>query len=449
MQYELTREYLDKIEGLIAENDSRFIEEDIIHLHPADIAEILDELDTDEAKYVYDHLDHELQGGVLMELEDEVRQGFVETFNADQLALQLENLDSDDAVDILGEMAIDRQLDVISKMESEDASALVDLLNYDEDSAGGLMQTEFIRAKLEWPINRCVIELRRQAEDVDKVHTIYVVDNADRLVGILSLKSLLVANTKALVKDVYESKNMVYVYTNEEAEEVARIMDKYDLVSIPVLSLQKKLVGRITIDDVVDVIREEADKDFQMASGISENVEHNANLLKMSRARLPWLLIGLLGGVLGSLVIGNFETQIGKIPSLAFFIPLVAAMGGNVGVQSSAIVVQSIANGTNQFSSIFSRVKREATLGMINGLICASFIFGITWLLQNIRLGISVSIALFIVIIFAAIFGTLIPLALNRYKIDPAVATGPFITTLNDVVGLFIYFAVGMMVFGL
>lgn len=449
MQFELTREYLDQIRDEIAGNNSNFIEGEIIHLHPADIAEILDELNGDEAKFVYDHLDSDLQGDVLMELDDDVRQRFVETFNLDQLAFQLENLDSDDAVDILGEMSVDKQLEVISKMDSENASELVDLLNYDEDTAGGLMQTEFIRAKLEWPINRCVIELRRQAEEVDKVHTIYVVDNDDKLVGTLSLRALLVANSKAIVRDVYESKNMSYVFTNEDSEEVARIMDKYDLVSVPVLNLQKKLVGRITIDDIVDVIREEADKDFQMASGISENVEHDAGILKMSRARLPWLMIGLMGGVLGSQVIGNFETQIGAIPSLAFFIPLVAAMGGNVGVQSSAIVVQSIANGTSQFSSILSRVKREAILGLLNGLICGTFIFGITWLLQDIRLGISVSIALFIVIFFAAIFGTLIPLILHKYKVDPAVATGPFITTLNDVVGLFIYFAVGMMVFGL
>jgi len=448
MQFELTREYLDEIREMIAENNSAFIE-DVIHLHPADIAEIIDELDNDEAKFIYALLNHDLQGDVLMELEDDVRQRFVETFNIDQLAQQLENLDSDDAVDILGEMSIDKQLEVISKMDSENASELVDLLNYDEDTAGGLMQTEFIRVKLDWPINRCVIELRRQAEEVDKVHTIYVVDNDDKLVGLLSLRALLVANAKDLVKDVYKNKNMVYVYTNEDAEEVARIMDKYDLVSVPVLDLQKKLVGRITIDDIVDVIREEADKDFQMASGISESVEYNASIWKMSRARLPWLMIGLMGGVLGSQVIGNFETQIGKIPSLAFFIPLVAAMGGNVGVQSSAIVVQSIANGTNQFSSIFARVKREAGLGLLNGVICSSFIFLITWLLQDIKLGISVSIALFIVIVFAAIFGTLIPLALHKYKIDPAVATGPFITTLNDVVGLFIYFAVGMLVFGL
>lgn len=449
MQFELTKEFLEEIREMIEQNNSAYIDKRIIQLHPADIAEIIDELDADEAKFIYQHLDNDRQGEVLMELEDDVRQQFVELLNPKQLARQLENLDSDDAVDVLGELTVDRQLEVISEMDNEDAEQLVKLLNYDESSAGGLMQTEFIKAKLEWPVNRCVIELRRQAEDVEKVFTIYVVDNEDKLVGFLSLKSLLFAEKKALVKDIYQDKNMVYVTTNVEGEEVARIMDKYDLVSIPVLNLQKKLVGRITIDDIVDVIREEADKDFQMASGISESVESTASIWKMSRSRMPWLLIGMLGGILGAQVIGNFETQIGKIPALAFFIPLVAAMGGNVGVQSSAIVVQSIANGTNQFGSILSKVKKEALLGMLNGLVCSIIIFLITWLLQNVMLGISVSVALFIVIFFAAIFGTLIPLVLNKYNIDPAVATGPFITTLNDVVGLFIYFMVGMAVFSL
>jgi magnesium transporter len=449
MRFELTKEFLGEVRDMIAQNNSAFIDQKVTHLHPADIAEIVDELDNEEAKYIFAHLDNDLQGDVLMELDDDVRYQFVESFATVQLAKQLENLDSDDAVDILGELEVERQLEVIAEMESDNAEQLVRLLNYDEDTAGGLMQTEFIRAKLDWPVNRCVIELRRQAEEVEKVYTIYVVDEDDRLVGFLSLKSLLFANSKTQIRDIFQDKNMVYVTTNVEAEEVGRIMEKYDLVSIPVLNLQKKLVGRITIDDIVDVIREEADKDFQMASGISENVESSASVLKMSRSRLPWLMIGMLGGILGAQVIGSFEGQIGKIPALAFFIPLVAAMGGNVGVQSSAIVVQSIANGTNQFSSIWSRVKREAGLGLLNGLICGSVIFIVTWLLETMTLGISVSIALFIVIVFAAIFGTLIPLVLHKYKIDPAVATGPFITTLNDVVGLFIYFMVGMAIFGL
>lgn len=449
MRFELTKEFLDEIREMIAQNNSAFIDQRVIHLHPADIAEIVDELNTEEAKYIFAHLDDDRQGEVLMELDEDVREGFIETFNSKQIATQLENLDSDDAVDILGELSVERQLEVIAEMDEKNAAELVELLNYDENSAGGLMQTEFIRARLDWPVNRCVIELRRQAENVEKVYTIYVVDDHNRLVGLLSLKSLLFASPKTIIKDLYHEVNIISVNTSTDGEEVARIMDKYDLVSIPVVDLQKKLVGRITIDDIVDVIREEADRDFQMASGISENVEANASIWRLSRSRLPWLLIGLLGGILGAQVIGNFEVQIGQIPALAFFIPLVAAMGGNVGVQSSAIVVQSLANGTNQFSSILSRVKKEALLGLLNGFICSVVIFLITWLLETPVLGLAVSISLFTVIVFAAILGTLIPLILDKYNIDPAVATGPFITTMNDVVGLTIYFSIGVLIFGL
>ena len=449
MRFELTKEFLDEICEQIAKGNSAYVDQKIIHLHPADIAEIIDELNTEEAKFVFAHLDDDRQGDVLMELEEDVREGFIQTFDSKQIATQLENLDSDDAVDILGELSVDRQLEVISEMKEEDAAELVELLNYDENSAGGLMQTEFIKAKIDWPVNRCIIELRKQAEEVEKVFTIYVVDNNDKLVGLLSLKSLLFASPKTLIKDLFKEENIVSVTTSDKGEEVARIMDKYDLVSIPVVNLQKKLVGRITIDDIVDVIREEADKDFQMASGISENVEASASVWRLSRARLPWLFIGMFGGILGAQVIGNFEIEIGKIPALAFFIPLVAAMGGNVGVQSSAVVVQSLANGTNQFSTILSRVKKEALLGILNGLICGVVIFLVTWLLETPLLGLTVSLSLFTVIFFAAILGTLIPLVLNKYGIDPAVATGPFITTMNDVVGLFIYFSMGMLVFGI
>jgi magnesium transporter len=449
MRYELTKEFLEEIREAIALSNTAYIDQRVILLHAADIAEIIDELDLDEAKFIYSHLDEEQQADVLLELEEDVRERFVESLSAKEIANQLENLDSDDAADILGELSLDRQLEIIGEMDEEDAASIVDLLNYDEDSAGGLMQKEYIKAREDWPVNRCVIELRRQAEEVEKVYTIYVVDKSDHLVGVLSLKSLLFSSPKTLIKDLCQEENIISVPTSMPGEEVARIMDKYDLVSIPVVDLQKKLVGRITIDDIVDVIREEAEKDFQMASGISENVEAGASIWRLSRARLPWLFIGMFGGILGAQVIGNFELEIGQIPALAFFIPLIAAMGGNVGVQSSAVVVQSLANGTNQFSSILARVKKEALLGLLNAFICSVVIFLITWLLETPLLGITVSLALFTVIIIAAILGTLIPLVLDKYGVDPAVATGPFITTMNDVVGLFIYFSIGMLIFGI
>ena len=448
MRFELTKEFLELLREKIAQQDVHWINDQVISLHYADIAEILDKLSMEEAKYVYFLLEEELQADVLMELEEEVRDRFLASLSTKEIADQLENLDSDDAADILGELSDEQIQEVISQMEDDEAAEdIVDLLNYDEDTAGGLMQKEFIQARLDWPVNRCLVELRRQAEDVEKVYTIYVVDDLNKLVGVLSLKRLLFASPKTKIIDLYHDKNIISVKTSDSSEHVAKVMEKYDLVSVPVVDFQNKLVGRITLDDVVDIIKEEADKDFQLASGISEKIESNASVWRISRARLPWLLIGMLGGILGAQVISGFEGGIAAVPALAFFIPLITAMGGNVGVQSSAIVVQSLAKGNDLFGSIASKLLKEALVALVNGLLLASLIYGIATVFENSTLGIVVSISLFTVIIFAAIFGTFIPLILDRYKIDPALATGPFVTTLNDVLGLFIYFTVGMLLY--
>lgn len=449
MRFELTKDFIEQLRRAIAEQDTQWIDDQVVGLHFADIAEILDKLNSEQAKYVYYRLDEDLQADVLMELEEEVRDRFLKSLSSKEIAEQLENLDSDDAADILGELSDKEIQEVISQMEDDDAAEdIVDLLNYDEDTAGGLMQKEFMQAFLDWPVDRCLVELRKQAEDVEKVYTIYVVDAANKLVGFLSLKRLLFAKPKTKIIDLYQSKNIISVKTTDSSEEVARVMEKYDLVSIPVVDFQNKLVGRITIDDVVDFIKEEADRDFQMASGISEKVESTASVWRISRARLPWLIIGMLGGILGAQVISTYEGSISQIPALAFFIPLITAMGGNVGVQSSAIVVQSLAKG-GHFDTIASKLLKETLVGLLNGLICSTLIFGIATLFENQTLAITVSVALFVVIIFAAVMGSMIPLILNRYKIDPALATGPFVTTLNDVLGLFIYFTVGMLLYGL
>lgn len=447
MRFELTKEFLERIREAISSADYAWIQENVAQLHFADIAEIMDELPMEQSKFLYYQLDEDLQADVLMELEEDNRDRFLASLSSKEIAEQLENLDSDDAADILGELPDDKVQEVISQMEDDEAADIVDLLNYDEDTAGGLMQKEFIQARLDWPVNRCLVELRRQAEDVEKVYTIYVVDDLNKLVGVLSLKRLLFASPKTQIRDLYEEKNVIFVKTNDTSEKVARVMDKYNMVSIPVVDLQHKLVGRITIDDVVDIIKEEADKDFQLASGISENVEPSSSVWRMSRARLPWLLIGMLGGTLSAQVISSFEGSITKIPALAFFIPLITAMGGNVGVQSSAIVVQSLARGNDPFDSIFSKVGKEALGGLLSGTLCASLIFGFALLFNDMRLGLVVSLSLFTVIIFAAVFGTMVPLVLNRYKIDPALATGPFVTTSNDVLGLFIYFTIGLLLY--
>ncbi len=445
MRFELTREFLEQLQQAILSGDTSWIKLHITDLHFADIAEIMDALNMEQAKFLYALLDEEVQADVLMELEEEVRDRFLASLSSKEMAEQLENLDSDDAADILGELPHHKIQEVISHMEDDEAADdIVDLLNYDVDTAGGLMQKEFIQAKLDWPVNRALVELRRQAEDVEQVYTIYVVDDLNKLVGVLSLKRLLFASTKTPIRDLYQDKNLIFVKTSDSAEKVAKVIEKYGLVSVPVVDLQGKLVGRITIDDVVDFIKEEADKDFQMASGISEKVESSSSIFRISRARLPWLLIGMLGGTMSAQVISRFETNISHLPSLAFFIPLITAMGGNVGVQSSAIVVQSLARG-NEFGSTLSRLAKELMISMINGLICSILIFIISNFFNETRLALVVSLSLFTATITAAILGTLAPLVLHKYKIDPALATGPFVTTSNDIIGLFIYFSVGLL----
>lgn len=450
MGFQLTKEYLDEVRIAIEQQNTDWLTDNVFGLHDVDIAAIIDELDNEGAVYLYELIDDELQGDVLIELDEDIRDHIIRKYSPKEIAEQIENMDSDDAADIISDLPKNQIEEVISHIsDHEAADDIVDLLNYDEDSAGGLMQKEFIKARLDWPVNRCVVELRRQAEDVDKVFTIYVVDNDDKLVGFLSLKRLLFASPQTKIRDLYQDKNMISVKTSDDNEQVARIMEKYDLVSVPVVDLQNKLVGRITIDDVVDVILDEADRDFQLASGISERVESSSSVWRISRARMPWLLIGMLGGVLGAQVISGFEGGISEVPALAFFIPLITAMGGNVGVQSSAIVVQSLAKGNDQFGSIFRKISKEALVAVINGIALSSIIYGFAYIFESALLGWVVSISLFTVIMFAAVFGTLIPLLLHRYKIDPALATGPFITTLNDVLGLFIYLTIGILFFGL
>lgn len=450
MRFELTKEFFETLQDAISTENVAWINENVCELHEADIAAIIDELEDDEAAYLYRLLDEESQSDVLVELDEDVRERLLKTFSTKEIAGQLENLDSDDAADLVAELPPNQVEEVIGLIEDpEAAEEIVDLLNYAEDTAGGMMQKEFMKVRLEWPVKRCVVELRKQAEEVEKVFTIYVVDDQEKLVGFLSLKRLLFARPDTAIADLYQNKNMISVKTGDDDEDVAKAMDKYDLVSVPVIDLQGKLVGRITIDDVVDVIKDEADKDFQMASGISEKVESSSSVFRMSRARMPWLMIGLLGGILGAQVISGFEFGISQVPALAFFIPLITAMGGNVGVQSSAIVVQSLARGNAHLGSTMKKLKKEALVAALNGLILSVTIYAITLIFGTPILGLVVSISLFTVIMFAAIFGTLIPLILDKYKIDPALATGPFITTLNDVLGLFIYLTIGMLLFNI
>ncbi|MFL2569323.1 MAG: magnesium transporter [Flavobacteriales bacterium] len=446
MKFELTKDFIGELNECIENKDQKSIITMITDCHPADIAEILDELEFENACFLFELLEDNVAADVLLELEDDLREELLKIHSPKEIAEEfVDNMDSDDAADIISELPENKKQEVLSHLEDQDlASDIVDLLNYDEDTAGGLMAKELIKVNSNWSVMRCVKEMRRQAEDVELVYTIYVVDDNNILLGTLSLKRLLLTDSKAIISNIMKE-DIIKVSATMNQEEVANTMNKYDLIVLPVVNDLNQLIGRITADDVMDIMKVEAEKDYQMASGISEDVESSDTIWEITRARLPWLLIGMIGGLFGAKVIGIFDIE--KNYQMAFFIPLIAAMGGNVGVQSAAIVVQSLAGGTNTLGNISQRLIKELGVALVNGIICSSIILLSAYLLgYSLMLSITVSIALLSVIIFAALFGTFIPLTLDKYKIDPALATGPFITTINDVLGLFIYFLIGQLI---
>ena len=442
MKFESTREYISALRQAINAGEEKIIHELIEPLHAADIADMYEELEPDEIKSLFLCIDGERAADVLMELTEEERHKFLKLLPNDIIAKQfIDNMDSDDAADVIGELAEEQQEEILSLIEDVDqAGDIVDLLHYDEDSAGGLMAKEMMVVNEDWSMPTCLTEIRKQAEDIDEIYYVYVVNDDNLLTGVLPLKKMILSPSVSKVKNIM-TVAPISVKTDTDNEEVAQIMEKYDLVALPVIDSIGRLVGRITIDDVVDVIREEAEKDYQMASGLTQDVETNDTILRMTKARIPWLVIGLFGGVLSAGIIGLFEADLVINPSLAFFIPMIAAMGGNAGIQSSAIVVQGLASNPGKSGNLFARIAKEVGVAMVNAIILSLLIFGYNYFFADSHaLTYSVSLSLFSIIIFASIFGTAIPLILDRFKIDPALATGPFITTLNDIIGIFIYF---------
>ncbi|MBN2349257.1 MAG: magnesium transporter [Bacteroidales bacterium] len=451
MHIELTREFLDELRDNIEKKDKQAAHKMIQNLHPADIAELYGELDIEEAKFIYLMLDKVVAADVLIEMEEAEREEFLKVLSGKTIARQFINeMDSDDAADIIGVLSEKKQQEVLSNIaDVEQAGDIVDLLGYDEDSAGGLMAKELIKVNENWNMVQCIREMRKQAAEVDEIYYVYAVTDDDILKGTVSLKRMLLSRPNSIVKNIC-NENVISVRTDTPSEEVAVIMNKYDLVVLPVIDQIGRLVGRITIDDVVDVMKEEAEKDYQLISGITEDVEPSDKIFLLTRARIPWLFIGLCGGILGARVISIFEKDIMIDPHMAFFIPLIAAMAGNVGVQSSAIVVQSIASNALDLQSTWKKLVKELSVAFINGFILAGLLLIYNLLFtDSLALTVSVSAALFSVIIFASVFGTFIPMMLDRFKIDPALATGPFITTINDITGLLIYLGIARMFYGI
>ena len=449
MEFKISKELIQELEQLIQNKNDQQLEVLLNDMHHADIAEILDELDFNEATYIFKVLDSEKTAEILLELEDDLRENILSRLSPKEIAEELDELETNDAADIIAELSKDLKAEVISELQDvEHAKDIVDLLRYDEDTAGGIMHKELVKVNENWNVLTCVKEMRIQAENISRVHSIYVVDDEDRLKGRLSLKDLLTTSSRTPVSDVYIRKlNSVKVDT--EDVEVARIMQKYDLEAIPVVDEMGRLVGRITIDVIVDVIKDEADEDYQLAAGISQDVEADDSIFEHTKARLPWLVLALLGGFISVKVLGLFEGAMLEHGNLFFFTPLIAAMAGNVGVQSSAIIVQGLANNTLS-GSLFNRLVKEVSLSLLNGVILATILFLGSHFLLNVEIiiGVIVTTALISVIIIASLIGTFIPLLLDKFGIDPALATGPFITTSNDICGILIYFSIAKMILG-
>lgn len=449
MEFEVSQEYLDWLREAIRHDEAVLIQESMREANSADILTVLYELNTEESKYVVNLLDKERAADIIVEIEDEQQTDFLRNFTSKEIADFIDYLDSDDGADILNRLPIQTREEVIANMESaEKARNVKDLIRYEEDRAGGLMAKELIKVSMNWNVKQCIEEIRRQAENVEKIYAIYVVDEKNRLLGKVSVKMLILSNDSTPVASIYDEE-IISVPTYMEEEEIASIMRRYDLEAVPVVDVLNRLVGRITIDDIVDVITEMAEEERKLMSGITEDVEERTdNVWLLSRARLPWLIIGMAGGLLGAQFIGLFERDIAILPAMAFFIPLITATGGNVGIQSSTLVVQSLAHSSVFSDNLAKRLVKVLIVAVINGLalavlvLCFNLIFG-----QELHLALVVAIALFSVVLLASLMGTITPLILDKFGINPAMASGPFITTANDLLGLAVYFGVAHMLY--
>jgi len=445
-QFELSKEYLESLRLGIEEENNAFIQNSLEGANVADVAAILDELSMDESIYVLRLLDKQFSADILIELDEDSLTRVLKEMEVQEIAGLIECMDSDDGADILNLLSLREREEVIGYFtDRQKSEQILELLRYEEDTAGGIMAKEFIRANKNWNVVQTVNEIRRQAENVDKIFSIYVVDNKQQLLGRVSLKRIVLASENTKIEDIYEDE-VISVPTHMDQEEVAEIMRRYDLETVPVVNVKNKLVGRITFDDILDIIREEAEEDIQAMTGISDTVDEYDSVIRLTKARLPWLLIGIVGGLLGAGFIGFFEEGLNKVTALAFFIPLITATGGNVGIQSSSLVVQSLASKSAFDDSLIKRFLKVLAVAVINGLILGTFVFAVVVLFyrNDVAFGLVVSIALFSVVLLSSFMGTITPILLDKIGINPALASGPFITTANDLLGLGVYFFIAI-----
>lgn len=450
MSIEINKDFLSALADCIREQNTKSAHEMLADLHPADIAEFFPELEVEDQSYLISLLDNEVSAAILLELEEEDRKKLLRLLSPKEIAEELiTEMDTDDAVDVISELSDSKKDQVIAQLEDkEHAQDIVDLLRYDEDTAGGLMRKEFVKVNKNWNVITAVREMRKQAEDLEEVYSIYVTNDDNELLGTLSLKKLLTTSSGTKLEELY-NRNVHYVKVTENDEDVANIIQKYDLMEIPVVDELMRLQGIITVDDIIDVMRDEAEEDYQLAAGITRNVDADDSILTLTKARLPWLLIGMFGGIGAAGIMSNIQGQLGNFLILLSFVPLIQSTAGNVGIQSSAIVVQGLANGTIK-DEVWKLIGKEFLLGVLNGLgiafvvlLISHFVFGTPYLVS-----LTICVALVTVIIIAATIGTFIPLFLDKRGFDPAVSTGPFITTSNDIFGVFIYFLIAKMILG-
>lgn len=442
MTFELTQDYLDHIQAAIEARNVEFLRTEMADLFPADISGILDELEPESAHYLLSLLDKSVGAEIIANLDPTEQTNLLKLFSSEEIAPFINQMDSDDAVDILNQQPIQVREEVIGLLEDrEQARFILDLLHYEDGVAGSLMQKELIRINVNLTVNACIEEIRQQAEDVENVYAVYVVDDAGKLLGLVSLKKIVLARKNAKIADIYDD-DVVFVETYRPVAEVAEVMQKYDLDAIPVVNVQQRLLGRITIDDVVDVITEQAEEDIQVISGLSGEAEDDDSVWERSKVQLPWLVAGAVGSLLAATVINGFQSELGKVAALAAFIPIIGSTGGNVGIQTSSLILQSLTDTSGLSMTMAKRLLRTLMVAIINGLVVGLIAGVYTFIIGEPRLFFVVATSLLSVVLLASFMGTVTPLVLNRVGINPAVASGPFITTANDLIGIGVYFLI-------